>query len=273
MNSSLLDVYWVVGFLEGDGCFCVGKDGPQREVLSIVVRQADPQILFKLKKQFGFGSVFIAEDESWSWCVRGPGPLLTLMKLLNGRLFFQKRLHQFTKFVEAYNQKYGISLVCQTKTAKVNLDNAWLAGFADAEGSFSLRLFCRKDNGQDRLRIRFYVDQANALEDLKDLQKVLGGTLVRRKTSGLECHRLMVDTWKCAHGLVSYFSRFNPETRTLKVRWIRYCRVYGWYVNGEWSAKKEKIHHLITLNRRLRKKRPMPLTSSKCTSCPFLLKS
>ena len=255
MNSPL-DIYWMVGFIEGDGCFNGSKDKYGRTVLSLIVRQADPLVLYKLKKHFSFGSVYQDKDGYWTWCVRGPVPLQTLIKLLNGRLVLKKRLKQFIPWMMLYNQKHGTSFVPQTVPAPVTLKNAWLTGFADAEGSFSIFLSRRKDTGTDRLRIRFYLDQADALDTLKVIQKELGGTLIlRRGKKGNMCHRLMVDTWKKSHEVMAYFTQFPPLSTTLFVRWIRYGRVYRWYVSKEWVHKKAQILHLITLNQRLKKKK------------------
>jgi hypothetical protein len=50
-----LDSFWVVGFVEGDGCFTYSQSsGP-----IFIVRQADPQVLYKLQSFFGFGSFFL----------------------------------------------------------------------------------------------------------------------------------------------------------------------------------------------------------------------
>src|SRR5689334_13026558 len=56
-NTQMLDTNWIVGFFEGDGSITstMTSYGPD---LSFIVRQADPEILYKLQQHFGFGSVF-----------------------------------------------------------------------------------------------------------------------------------------------------------------------------------------------------------------------
>jgi hypothetical protein len=43
-------------------------------------------------------------------------------------------------------------------------------------------------------------------------------------------------------------------TTPLQVRFIRYARVYRWYVLKEWKTRETSIKHLIYLNKRLEKK-------------------
>ena len=272
MNFPLLDMYWITGFIEGDGCFSVYTTPQGRGVLSLVVRQADPQVLYRLKRQWAFGSVFKDALGYWTWSVRGALPLKKIMEGLNGKLVLKKRHALFQKWVEAYNDKYGTSMQV-LPPAPVSLENAWLAGFADAEGSFNLLVSPRSNNGRDRLRIRFYVDQTEAQEELKSFQRTIGGTLLLRKTpGGRPSWRWMVDTWNCAHAVVSYFSQYPPRTRTLYVRWMRYQRVYKWYNEGNWEEKTPKIRHLIALNRRLKKTGLIPSVLSVGLSKVLFLK-
>lgn len=78
-NSSRLEAQWVVGFVDGEGCFYVGinshpemKSGFQVLPEFIVVQhQQDVQLLYALKQFFGCGVVRRNHDNRMAYRVRG----------------------------------------------------------------------------------------------------------------------------------------------------------------------------------------------------------
>lgn len=243
---------WIVGFFEGDGCLNFYK---KQQSFSFILRQADPKVLYKIKSFFQLGSVFQDSKGYWTYSIRSKQGLEKVLNLLNGKLVLKKRQVQFQQWVLNYNQVNGTNHVPQNTAASFSWDSAWFCGFADAEGSFNIQLQVRKDSGRDRLRLRFYVDQAYSKECLILLQKFYGGTLGAKSKSHQHYHRLMFDTWKKAPEIIQYFLKFPPLTTCLYVRFLRYVRVYNWYISGDWLQKKPKILHLIQLNKRLEKKK------------------
>jgi hypothetical protein len=47
IKTPFLDVFWFVGFLEGNGCFTHWENGPEP---CLTIGQGDPKILYKIKK-------------------------------------------------------------------------------------------------------------------------------------------------------------------------------------------------------------------------------
>nr|YP_009944736.1 LAGLIDADG-2 homing endonuclease [Ankistrodesmus falcatus]QMS48905.1 LAGLIDADG-2 homing endonuclease [Ankistrodesmus falcatus] len=254
LKKPAVDEYWLVGFFEADGCLSVFNNKQKQVSLSFILRQADPKVLYQVKSFLGCGSVYMDKQGYWTYCVRNKEGLLKIVEILNGKLVFTKGLKQYKTWVEAFNQKYKTSLVPVTTPATLSWNNAWLTGFADAEGSFNIMLGVRKDTCQPRLRLRFYLDQSYSLESMQVVQDWLGGSLHCKQTKNKNHHRLMVDTFNKSTLLVDYFSKFPPLTTCLFVRFIRYARVYQWYVTNQWKKRLENIQHLILLNKRLQKK-------------------
>ena len=251
ISSPKIDPYWIVGFVEGDGCLNV-HNGPRGSELSLIIVQKDPKILYKIKSYLCFGSISQDKQGYWRYCVRAQKDLLFCIHLMNGKLVLAKRIDQFVSWVEAFNQRYSTCITPVLQPAPICINNAWLTGFADADGSFNLLITYR--NEHPRLRIRFYLDQTDAFKDLGRIQKVIGGTLSQKRfiDSNSNRHdRLTIDTFRQAELLINYFSQFTPMTTKLKVRFIRYKRVYGWYRNQEWKSRLSQIQHLIQLNKRL----------------------
>lgn len=257
LNKKVIDDYWLTGFFEGDGCLTSYTNSKGIVDYSFVLTQKNPQILYKIQKYLKTGSVHIDKKGYAYLRIRSKEGLLKLALLLNGKLVLEKRIEQYANWVQGLNAKYGTSLVPILNPASLCWDHAWLTGFADAEGSFHILLTTRnsknseKQNKTLRLRIRFYLDQSKSLADMEKLGSWLGGTVIKKTKNRPDHTRLMVDTFKNATPLVEYFSRFPPLTTTFLVRFIRYARVYRWYVQGEWKERLPEIRHLIQLNKRL----------------------
>ena len=43
--------------------------------------------------------------------------------------------------------------------------------------------------------------------------------------------------------------KFNPQTTKLRIRWIRWKRILGYFETGDWKNRLDEIRHLINLNR------------------------
>lgn len=139
ISSNFLE--WFIGFSEGDGSFT--------KEFSFVINQKDPKLLFKIKKNLGFGSVYeTSEPGIWRYCVTGQVNCLRLFYLFNGHLILKKTQKRFLYWLTNIKTKI---IVKQFQT-NISLDNAWLSGFIEAEGGFYARI--RKDKNT-KLNIKF----------------------------------------------------------------------------------------------------------------------
>lgn len=204
--------------------------------------------MYKVQKHLQFGYVYQDQNGYWIYSVKNPKHLYVLIGIFNGNLFLEKRIVQFRKWVLLYNKKYGTNIkpICNPRI--VDLNTYWLTGFADADGSFGLLLSFRKDSQKNRLRVRFYLDQAYSKTCLQKLQKLFGGTLSNKYKDSNKYQRLIVDTYKGAEILIPYFQKFPPLTTRMHVRFIRYFRVYRFWKEKIWNQKESEIKHLISLN-------------------------
>lgn len=248
-KSTKLDLHWIVGFVEGDGCFTYSESsGPM-----FIVHQADPRVLYLLQKYFGFGSVFQGRDGYWSYAVHRKRDQISILHFFNGKLFLSKRIIQFFKWVRALNKHYGTSYEVRSRAASFSLTNGWLCGFRDRDGSFGLLLSVRTDNVNLRLRVRFYLDQAYAKRDLNSIKKVIGGTISKKYKDNNFYHRQMIDTFNHAPKIINYFDTFGPLTPSLALRYKRYKQVYSQYKGGDWLSNVALIESIIQKNKELTK--------------------
>ena len=239
---------WFVGFLEGDGGFYFDTKTKRNY---IKFRQKDYKVLYKIKSYFGFGSLFKSSDGYISLVFSGKTNLLTIIQVVNGRFHLNKTHTKFNIWLNHFNKwnNLDISLLPQ---AVFNRKTAWLSGFSDADGSFSIKL--QKDTSRTigyRLRLAWYIDQSFEKDFLLTLKESLNTGTISQKTKDSDAWRLQVDAFNKLGLIFTYFDCYQPKTTKLFVRYIRCKRVFNYYMNNTWRTKLKEIRHLIVLNKKL----------------------
>lgn len=164
---------WFIGFLEGDGAILEHK-GRAR----FVITQRDSKVLHEIREILKVGVVKSFYDGNGNniysrYIVSDNKGIYLLYVLLNGNLLLQARVNQLNNWHTALNNavKFDFSLFyskslplfipnCREPT----LNDAWLCGFTDAEGCFSIKI--------NNAKHRFYV-QVLFILDQKDAKVVL----------------------------------------------------------------------------------------------------
>ena len=111
-----LDAEWIVGFVDGEGCFHVSINRMHGmsigwQVLPefrVVQHQRDEQILFRLKEYFGFGNVVVNHGDRKEFRVRGLDNLNKLVRFfIKYPLKTSKRnsFELFAQILELMNNK------------------------------------------------------------------------------------------------------------------------------------------------------------------------
>ena len=102
-----LEAQWIVGFVDGEGCFYAGIN-PHKEMttgfqvlpeFTVVQHKRDIQVLYALKTYFGFGVVRVNHGDRMAYRVRGQEHLLNhiIPFFMKHQLKSKKRL-DFLKF-------------------------------------------------------------------------------------------------------------------------------------------------------------------------------
>ena len=120
-----LDVNWVVGFVDGEGCFYVGINHPRGYIqvlpeFRIVQHKKDVRILHKLRNFFGFGSVTKNHGDGMELRVRGLANLNNLVAFFRvNRLETIKRnsFEKFATIISLMNERKhltseGVQTIC-----------------------------------------------------------------------------------------------------------------------------------------------------------------
>ena len=191
---------WFVGFTEGDGSFGLTKSPTRKNTKntrpSFHINQKNPQVLYKIKKELGFGRVHFVREEItgttyYRYSVSRLQDVKTLILLFNGNLVLDKAQARFIQWVNAFNtlsnqrnalpyikppaqQALSTKIVPHLTTTQINLNSAWLSGFTDAEGGFYASLSPNKKFRTGfRERYKFYITQKGERKLLQRIDELL----------------------------------------------------------------------------------------------------
>ena len=128
-NKDLRFIQWLAGLIDGDGCFSLSKKGYASLEITMDIR--DERALQAVKNVYG-GSIKLRSGvNALRYRLHNKQGLLNLINDVNGHIRNPVRLIQLNYICF----KYEISL---NYPEKLTLDNGWLSGFFDADGSIAI---------------------------------------------------------------------------------------------------------------------------------------
>lgn len=203
---------WFIGFSEGDGSFIVDN----RNNLQFVITQKDIKVLEMIKDTLNFGRVIKQGKLTYRFIVEQKNLMELIILIFNGNMLLPTRIKRFKIFLEVYNKKAikGKIILPQIEFLKPenepSLNNAWLSGFTDAEGCFSVSI--KNTTG---FAIRFILSQKHE-ENLTFFSKLilLFNTGIIENHFHHDNYSYVVNGLKnCSKLLESnYFERFKLKT-------------------------------------------------------------
>lgn len=171
-NNAILSTddfsYYLAGLWEGDGHVWIPKTtyAPSGKRytphFSLSFDKRDINLCLRLKEILG-GTVSDKSINSVNACtltIVSKEGLLKVVFLLNGKLRTPKVVH-FGNLITWINSKYSTNIEIRPSDTTSILNNAWLSGFIDADGSFGLHIRKKSSDGKGKNRIesRFRLEQ------------------------------------------------------------------------------------------------------------------
>jgi LAGLIDADG endonuclease len=135
---------WLIGFTEGDGSFIVVTRGGLQFVIS--QSTSDLQVLHYILNNLCFGKIIQQSKikNTHRFIVQDMKHIMMICLLFNGNMVFFTRNAKFLIFLATYNiiaLRRNLDIIPPImNTILPTLNDAWLSGFTDAEGCFSLTL-------------------------------------------------------------------------------------------------------------------------------------
>lgn len=151
---------WLIGFSEGDGSW----QAHERGTCAFVITQSgyDLSILEYIQSNLGFGRITKQGSNVYRFVVQDKVGLYLIAHIFNGNMVFPTRTLTFQQFLIGVNSvlttgKLLLSPVTPiTRMVLPTLTDAWLCGFTDAEGCFTVSVL---SNSNHAFRIRFILTQ------------------------------------------------------------------------------------------------------------------
>jgi hypothetical protein len=171
---------WFIGFSEGDGAILEHKGRS-----SFVLTQKDNKVLHEICNTLNIGTVKDFSDKKGNikysrFIISGNKDIFLLYLLFNGNLRLQHRIDQLTKWNTNLNNasKFNFKLFFTQNIPELikqvrlpSLNDAWLSGFTDAEGCFSVKIANSKKNYY--VNLLFILDQKNEEILLNNISLIL----------------------------------------------------------------------------------------------------
>lgn len=211
--------HYLAGLIDGDGWF-------SKYAAHIVFHGLDASLAYYIKKRLGYGSVTkVKSKNAYILTITKREGLQILLNLINGKLRTQSKCDVVYKYIlNVYVEPLHLEAKFNINTSK-DLDNHWLAGFLDADGSFQVKCLERvKPSGGTRLEIRLsmQVDQKTRL--LLDLIKdKLGGNIGYR--SSQDTYYYSSTSFGSAKKVINYLDKYHMLS-SKHVNFLKWRKVY-----------------------------------------------
>ena len=213
--------FWFIGFTEGDGSF-ISNDGYLE--FKITQSSVDAQVLFYIKKQLGFGSVFIQDknNKTHSFRVRDKKNLYKIIEIFNGNLYTERKKIQFSVWVSNFNKLYSNNIKIINNTNSPSLDNAWISGFTDAEGRFTSSIIKRSGN-YNRSQIRYILSQKGELDLMLKISNLLDGKVFFLKS--YFGYNIITVNLLNLHKIITYLNVYRLKTKKY-ISYLNWLKIY-----------------------------------------------
>ena len=236
---------WFIGFFEAEGSFCSWFDGKKNRC-QIEISQKDPKLMFKIKKNLGFGNVTQFSKNKkfyWRYSTSKKDFLISFIYLFiylfNGNLVSNHKKKMFEKFVQNFNKIYNMNFFIFQKNLQPSLNNAWLSGFLEGDGGFYVTynniIKTNIDGSQVyNFKMRFYIIQKNEEKLLIKIKEIFGipsniyqihNGHTSDKYNRLETHQL-----KCHLLIVTYLDKF-PFLGKRNITFFCWKRLLNYRIN------------------------------------------
>jgi len=250
---------WFIGFAEGDGSWQVDTNSGNRRSI-FVINQQDPQVLYKIKKLVGYGQIngpYQNKNGStyYRYRVGNLEGTKRLIEIFNGNLVLNKTQERFENYLKEYNAKESTKEIPLSKKKHIpTLNDHWLSGFIDAEGSFSGTI--RKDTQSGDLlnvSLRATLVQKGEHETMHHLAELFASSFSDYKSNNTT--RVFIGSIKSKHKLIKYLNT-HPLHSNKNIPFTRFKKLHVRLTDGKfkWRLQSRRAkERIVTLVRNINK--------------------
>ena len=205
--------YYLAGLIEGNGNI-------QENRIEIEYNKEDISSAYYIKKRIGYGSVLNFKN-SVKYVLTHSIGLKKVFSLINGKLLGQPIIDQL--IINRFDIKFGRPILPK---ANFNLlTNHWLAGFADAQGSFHVEAyiyFHNTVNSRVLVTLSFSIKH-KYIELLNLIAKNLGGNTFKIKDNMYSYSSVNMEN---AFNVANYFDIFHLLNASKFINYLKWRKAY-----------------------------------------------
>ena len=212
---------WFIGFTEGDGSMSISiRSNNNKKELKFDITQtlSDVQVLYYIKKKLGFGKVYLRPESDRNvgfFYVTGKENFRKLITIFNGNICSDYKFLHFKKWLECYNEIYKDNIILINKINTPNINDNWISGFTDAEGSFIGRLRnTKKSQVKTYPNLIFQITQKDKII-LEKIRFAFFGNknLWIKYDKSWNGYRFSLESISNLNYIASYFNKFPLKTK------------------------------------------------------------
>lgn len=234
---------WFIGFFEAEGCFLIWDTKNNSKRFGIEITQKDPKLMYKIKKNLGFGRVIeinLKDNKKyWRFYSSNFENLCRLIILFNGNLITSNKNRQFKLWVNQINIIKHKQFIVLQRNLEPRFNNAWLSGFLEGDGGFYAKEkdFIRINKSGSKsynIKMKFYITQKHEeklLTKIKELFNIstniykISNNISTIKYNRLETHKLE------SHLLLIKYLEKYPFLGKRFITFSRWKRLVGYRIN------------------------------------------
>ena len=192
--------HYLAGLIDGDGHFS------SKQQLVIVFSSPDVKLAYYIKEVIGYGHVNKVKDKNaYLYIISKKEGIIKTINLINGKLRTFNKFNQVINNILAH-QKFKEEEIEFKFNDSNDLYNHWIAGFADADASFQIKILNRDNRPRPEIRLNFQIDQKDN-DVLLLIKEVFGGFLSYNKLK--EEYTYSSYSYGSARKIIKYFDSYH----------------------------------------------------------------
>ena len=245
--------HYLAGLIDGDGHFSKIKQ------LIIVFSSPDVFLAYYVKEKIGYGSVKkVKNKNAYILVISNKKGMLHIINLINGKL---RTLNKYNQVINnVLTDRYSENNIDFNINSSNDYTNHWLAGFADADASFQIKIIKRSIKPKPEIRLNFQIalpptsrSRLDSCADQKDssiLESIkgwLGGNVGYRKEN--DTYYYGSTSFGSAKNVINYFDKFHLQSRK-HISYLRWRKAYilvqdGQHLSEDGLVKIENIKNIL----------------------------
>lgn len=235
--------YYLAGLIEGDGHI-----SSQNQIV-ITFHETDVSLAYFLKEIIGYGNINkIKNKKAFNFIVSNKEGLIKIINLINGKIKTDNKFNQLTKLYSRLNNHNIGLLLPIDKTPLV--DNFWLAGFTDADGSLQIKNIKRTRNNKihESIKLNYQISQKERYV-LDLIKNFIGGGYIGKRIhpKGQISYYYESTSFKNNNKVLEYLNKYNLQSSKYN-KYLIYLEIQDMCNNKKHLTKEglEKIKKLKT---------------------------